>query len=54
MAGLRTTAGITARTEVISVEHAPLAQRLFDAGGILLGKTNVPPYAGGGARAMGC
>jgi len=46
VAGLRTTAGIIARAEVVSVEHAPLAQRLFDAGGILLGKTNVPPYAG--------
>ena len=46
VAGLRTTAGIAARAEVISVEHAPLAQRLFAAGGILLGKTNVPPYAG--------
>jgi amidase len=46
VAGLRTTAGNTARAEVVSVEHAPLAQRLLDAGGILLGKTNVPPYAG--------
>lgn len=46
VAGLRTTAGIAARAEVISVEHAPLAQRLFAAGGVLLGKTNVPPYAG--------
>lgn len=46
VAGLRTTAGITARAEAVSVAHAPLAQRLFDAGGILLGKTNVPPYAG--------
>ena len=46
VAGLRTTAGIAARAGVISAEHAPLAQRLFAAGGILLGKTNVPPYAG--------
>src|SRR2546421_3766974 len=46
VAGLRTTAGIAARAEVISLEHAPLARRLFAAGGILLGKTNVPPYAG--------
>jgi len=46
VAGLRTTAGIAARAEVVSVEHARLSQRLFDAGGILLGKTNVPPYAG--------
>ena len=46
VAGLRTTAGIAARSEVISVEHARLSRRLFDAGGILLGKTNVPPYAG--------
>ena len=46
VAGLRTTAGIAARAEVVSVEHAPLARRLFAAGGILLGKTNVPPYAG--------
>jgi amidase len=46
VAGLRTTAGIAARAEIISVEHAPLARRLLAAGGILLGKTNVPPYAG--------
>jgi amidase len=46
VAGLRTTAGLAARAEVVSVEHAPLARRLFAAGGILLGKTNVPPYAG--------
>jgi amidase len=46
VAGLRTTAGIAARAEVISVEHARLSRRLFAAGGILLGKTNVPPYAG--------
>jgi amidase len=46
VAGLRTTAGLAARAEVISVEHAPLARRLLAAGGILLGKTNVPPYAG--------
>jgi amidase len=46
VAGLRTTAGIAARAGVVSVEHARLSQRLFDAGGILLGKTNVPPYAG--------
>jgi amidase len=46
VAGLRTTAGIAARAEVISVEHAPLARRLLAAGGILLSKTNVPPYAG--------
>jgi amidase len=46
VAGLPTTAGIAARAGLISVEHAPLVQRLLDAGGILLGKTNVPPYAG--------
>jgi amidase len=46
VAGLRTTGGIAARAEVVSVEHAPLVRRLFAAGGILLGKTNVPPYAG--------
>jgi amidase len=46
VAGLRTTAGIAARAEVISVEHARLSRRLFAADGILLGKTNVPLYAG--------
>jgi amidase len=46
VAGLRTTAGLAARAEIISVEHARLSRRLLAAGGILLGKTNVPPYAG--------
>ncbi len=36
VAVLPTTAGIAARAEVVSVEHAPLAQRLFAAGGILV------------------
>lgn len=46
VAGLPTTAGIAARARAISAEDAPLVRRLLDAGGILLGKTNVPPYAG--------
>src|SRR5574340_97009 len=46
VAGLPTTAGIAARAGAISAEDAPLVRRLLDAGGILLGKTNVPPYAG--------
>jgi amidase len=37
VAGLPTTAGIAARAGLISVEHAPLVQRLLDAGGILPG-----------------
>jgi amidase len=45
VAGLRTTAGIVARAETISAENGPVAQRVLDAGAVLMGKTNVPPYA---------
>jgi amidase len=45
VAGLRTTAGVKARAETISSQNGPVAQRIFDAGGVLIGKTNVPPYA---------
>lgn len=46
VAGLRTTAGVKALADNISTESAPVAQRVLDAGAVLLGKTNVPPYAG--------
>src|SRR5258707_3481529 len=45
VAGLRTTAGVKARAETVSSQNGPVAQRIFDAGGGLIGKTNVPPYA---------
>ncbi len=46
VAGLRTTAGVKSRAETVSSQNGPVAQRVFDAGGVLIGKTNVPPYAG--------
>ncbi|HEV2579808.1 MAG TPA: amidase [Ktedonobacteraceae bacterium] len=46
VAGLRTTAGVTHRANAISTQNAPVAQRVLDAGAVLIGKTNVPPYAG--------
>jgi amidase len=46
VAGLRTTAGAKELAENVSTQSAPVAQRVLDAGAVLLGKTNVPPYAG--------
>jgi len=46
VAGLRTTAGVPERANAISTQNGPVAQRVLDAGGVLMGKTNVPPYAG--------
>jgi len=46
VAGLRATAGVKERAETVSTESGPVARRVLDAGAVLLGKTNVPPYAG--------
>src|SRR5579884_2575271 len=43
--GLPTTGGLKERAEAISEEDARLAARVRAAGAVLLGKTNVPPYA---------
>lgn len=43
--GLPTTGGVVERAQAISEEDAPLAARVRAAGSVLLGKTNVPPYA---------
>ncbi len=45
VAGLPTTAGVPQRAHVISTTTAPVAQSVLDAGAVLLGKTNLPPYA---------
>jgi amidase len=45
VAGLPTTAGVPQRAYVISTTTAPVAQSVLDAGAVLLGKTNLPPYA---------
>ncbi len=45
VAGLPTTAGVPERAHVISPTTAPVAQSVLDAGAVLLGKTNLPPYA---------
>ncbi len=46
VAGLRTTAGAKELAENVSTTHAPITARVLEAGAVLLGKTNVPPYAG--------
>jgi len=45
VAGMPTTAGVPQRTHTISTTTAPVAQSILDAGTVLLGKTNLPPYA---------
>lgn len=46
VAGVRTTAGATRFKDNIPQEDATTVARLKDAGAVILGKTNVPPYAG--------
>jgi amidase len=46
VAGLRCTAGAPEFAERIAAADAPLAARVLGAGGVLMGKTNVPPWAG--------
>ena len=46
VAGLLTTAGVPERAEAISMQNGPVAPWILDAGAVLMGKTNVPPYAG--------
>lgn len=43
--GLPTTAGIRARAQALPAEDALLVARVRAAGGVIMGKTNVPPYA---------
>jgi len=43
--GLPTTGGVPERAEAIAEEDAPVAARVRAAGGVIMGKTNVPPYA---------
>lgn len=45
VAGMPTTAGVPQRASTISTTTAPIAQSILDAGTLLLGKTNLPPYA---------
>jgi amidase len=46
VAGVRTTAGAMRFKDYIPEEDATTVARLKDAGAVILGKTNVPPYAG--------
>ncbi len=46
VAGLPATAGIPANAKRVPTKNAPVAQRVLDEGAVLLGKTNIPPYAG--------
>ena len=46
VAGVRTTAGAKRLKDNIPEEDATTVARLKDAGAVILGKTNVPPYAG--------
>ncbi|GCE46016.1 amidase [Thermosporothrix hazakensis] len=43
VAGMRTTAGDLDKEQYVSTQTGPAAQRILDAGAVLLGKTNVPP-----------
>ena len=45
VAGLRTTAGARSRAETVSIENGLVAQRVLEAGAVLMGKTNVSPNA---------
>ena len=42
--GLPTTAGLPKRAGAVASQDAPVVARLRDAGAVILGKTNVPPY----------
>ncbi len=42
---LPTTSGVRARARAIPAEDALLVARVREAGGVIMGKTNVPPYA---------
>jgi len=44
--GLPTTGGVPERANAIAAEDSILAARVRAAGAIMMGKTNVPPYAG--------
>jgi amidase len=43
--GLPTTGGVPERVEAIADADAPVAARVRAAGAVIMGKTNVPPYA---------
>jgi amidase len=45
VAGLPTTGGVPERAEAITEADAPVAARVRAAGAVIMGKTNVPPYA---------
>jgi amidase len=45
VAGLRATAGVPEHAGRVSTATAPVAARALGAGGVLLGKTNMPPWA---------
>jgi amidase len=44
--GLPTTGGLRERADAIAEADAPVAARVRAAGAVIMGKTNVPPYAG--------
>lgn len=46
VAGLPSTMGLPERANSLSMQNGPVVQSLLSAGGVLLGKTNVSPYAG--------
>jgi amidase len=43
--GLPTTGGVPERAQAISEAHAPVVARVEAAGAVIMGKTNVPPFA---------
>ncbi|TXT55882.1 MAG: hypothetical protein BAJATHORv1_30265 [Candidatus Thorarchaeota archaeon] len=47
VSGMITTGGILGRKDYVPTYTAPVVQRLRDAGAIILGKTNCPPFCAG-------
>jgi amidase len=46
IAGLPTTGGLRRRAGWVAASDAPVVARIRAAGGVIMGKTNTPPYAG--------
>ena len=44
VAGMRATMGVLAMEHYVSEKSGPASQAILDAGAVVLGKTNVPPY----------
>ncbi len=52
VAGLRTTAGVRSRAETVSIENGLVAQRVLEAGAVLMGRRMSHPTPVTGTRIM--